>query len=167
MIKVGIIGGAGYTAGELIRLLLNHPEAEIAFVQSASSAGKALWEVHEGLYGETGLRFCEEMPDQVGHDDSVIAGLTGNLIDILFLCGGHGASREFWVTHPRPAGLKVIDLAQDYRDESDGYVYGLPELKRDAIRGAESVANPAVLPPPSSWPCCLWRQPACLRMKSA
>ena len=150
MIKVGIIGGAGYTAGELIRLLLNHPEAEIVFVQSASSAGKALWEVHEGLYGETDLRFCEEMPDQVGHDapvvaghdDSVIAGQTGNPIDILFLCGGHGASREFWASHTRPSGLKVIDLAQDYRDESDGYVYGLPELKRDAIRGAESVANP-------------------------
>ena len=128
MIKVGIIGGAGYTAGELIRLLLNHPQAEIVFVQSASSAGKPLWEVHEGLYGDTALRFCDDMPLEK--------------VDILFLCGAHGASREFWASHTRPAGLKVIDLAQDFRDESDGYVYGLPELKREAIRGAESVANP-------------------------
>ena len=63
-------------------------------------------------------------------------------IDVLFLCGAHGASAAFWAEHPRPAGLKVIDLAQDYRDESCGYVYGLPELKRDAIRSAVSVANP-------------------------
>ena len=128
MIKVGIIGGAGYTAGELIRLLINHPQAEIAFVQSASSAGKALWEVHEGLYGDTELRFCDSFDLAA--------------VDVLFLCGGHGASREFWASHQRPAGLKVIDLAQDYRDESDGYVYGLPECNRDTIRGAASVANP-------------------------
>lgn len=128
MIKVGIIGGAGYTAGELIRLLLNHPEAEIAFVHSASSAGKCLWEVHEGLYGETDLKFCDNFDL--------------SKVDVLFLCGAHGASSAFWEENPRPAGLKVIDLAQDYRDESNGYVYGLPELKRDAIRGAESVANP-------------------------
>ena len=128
MIKVGIIGGAGYTAGELIRLLINHPQSEIAFVQSASSAGKALWEVHEGLYGDTELRFCDSFDLAA--------------VDVLFLCGGHGASREFWASHQRPAGLKVIDLAQDYRDESDGYVYGLPECKRDSIRGAASVANP-------------------------
>ncbi len=128
MIKVGIIGGAGYTAGELIRLLLNHPEAEIAFVHSSSNAGKALWEVHEGLYGDTGLRFCDSFDLSSAN--------------VLFLCGVHGASREFWASHPRPAGLKVIDLAQDFRDESDGYVYGLPELKREAIRGAVSVANP-------------------------
>lgn len=140
-VRVGIIGGAGYTAGELIRLLLNHPAAELVFVQSSSNAGKALWEVHEGLYGETDMKFTE-MPDLVGHDGSVIAGSTGNPLDILFLCGGHGASRDFWAAHSRPAGLKVIDLAQDFRDESCGYVYGLPELKREAIKGADSVANP-------------------------
>jgi N-acetyl-gamma-glutamyl-phosphate reductase len=128
MVKVGIIGGAGYTAGELIRILLNHPSTELCFVQSASSAGKYLWEVHEGLFGETDLRFCESFD---------LAS-----VDILFLCGGHGMSQGFWEANPRPASLKVIDLAQDFRDESNGYVYGLPELKRDAIRSAESIANP-------------------------
>ena len=113
-VKVGIIGGAGYTAGELIRILLNHPFAELAFVQSSSSAGRPLWEVHEGLFGETGMCFCGEFDL--------------NAVDVLFLCGAHGASREFWEANPRPAALKVIDLAQDYRDESDGYVYGLPNL---------------------------------------
>ena len=131
MIKVGIIGGAGYTAGELIRILLNHPQVEIAFVQSSSNAGNPLWAVHSGLYGDTDLRFCEEMPDQVGHD-----------VDVVFMCGGHGKSSAFWAEHKRPAGLKVIDLAQDYRDEHDGYVYGLPELQREKIAGAELVANP-------------------------
>ena len=140
MLKVGIIGGAGYTAGELIRLLLNHPEAELSFVQSESSAGKYLWEVHEGLFGETELRFCDRWPVVMG--DSSPQDVESAGIDVLFLCGSHGASREFWASHPRPAGLKVIDLAQDYRDESDGYIYGLPELKRDAIRSAVSVANP-------------------------
>ena len=128
MVKVGIIGGAGYTAGEFIRLLLNHPSAEIAFVHSDSSADKYLWEVHEGLYGETDLRFCDSFDL--------------NSVDVLFLCGAHGASRAFWEKHRRPASLMVIDLAQDYRDESDGYVYGLPELQRGKIKGAVSVANP-------------------------
>ena len=127
-VKVGIIGGAGYTAGELIRLLLNHPAAELCWVQSSSNAGKALWEVHEGLYGETDMKFCEVFD---------LAEL-----QVLFLCGGHGMSEEFWASHERPAGLKVTDLAQDYRDETCGYVYGLPELKREAIRNADSVANP-------------------------
>ncbi|MBR3075689.1 MAG: N-acetyl-gamma-glutamyl-phosphate reductase [Bacteroidales bacterium] len=128
MIKIGIIGGAGYTAGELIRILLNHPEAELSFVHSSSSAGKLLSEVHEGIYGDTRLRFCESFD---------LAG-----IDVLFLCSGHGASRAFWASTPRPEGLKVIDLAQDFRDGSDGYVYGLPELQRERIKGAGSVANP-------------------------
>lgn len=128
MIRTGIIGGAGYTAGELIRVLLNHPEAEISFVHSGSSAGKALWEVHEGLYGETDLSFGDSFDL--------------SSVDVLFLCGSHGASRSFWEAHTRPSGLKVIDLAQDFRDESGGYVYGLPELKREAIKSASSVANP-------------------------
>ena len=128
MIRVGIIGGAGYTAGELIRLLVNHPEAGFAFIHSESNAGRYVHEVHEGLYGDTDLKFC----DSFSLEDA----------DVLFLCSGHGKSREFWSRHDRPAGLKVIDLAQDFRDENDGYVYGLPEMQRPKIQGAASIANP-------------------------
>ena len=128
MIRVGIIGGAGYTAGELLRILLNHPQAEIAFVQSSSNAGNPLWAVHAGLFGDTDIHFCADAPLDTA--------------DVVFLCSGHGKSSAFWAENPRPAGLKVIDLAQDYRDEHDGYVYGLPELQRDRIAGAELVANP-------------------------
>ena len=127
-IRVGIVGGAGYTAGELIRLLLNHPGAELTFVNSQSNAGNPLPSVHEGLIGETDMVFTDKTP----LDD----------IDCLFLCSGHGRSSEFWQTHGRPSSLKVIDLAQDFRDESCGYVYGLTDLKRAAIAGADSVANP-------------------------
>ena len=128
MIKVGIIGGAGYTAGELIRILVNHPDVEISFVHSSSSAGKALWEVHGGLFGDTDIRFTDSFDL--------------NAVDVLFLCGAHGKSREFWEQNAMPAGLRVIDLAQDYRDESEGYVYGLPEWQRDKIRTARRIANP-------------------------
>lgn len=127
-LSVGIIGGAGYTGGELVRLLLNHPYARIAFVHSQSNAGKRLYDVHEGIYGDTEMQFCSEFD------------LGG--IDVLFLCSAHGKSGEFWSSHQRPERLKVIDLAQDYRDESDGYVYGLPELQRERIAGAQKVANP-------------------------
>lgn len=128
MVRAGIIGGAGYTAGELVRLLVHHPEAEIAWIHSESQAGKAVAEHHPGLIGDTDLVFTD------------VIGLEG--IDVLFLCSAHGKSRAFWEEHPCPAGLKVIDLAQDFRDESDGYVYGLPELNRSRIRGASKVANP-------------------------
>lgn len=128
MKKVGIIGGAGYTAGELLRLLINHPEVEIAFVHSTSNAGKKITEVHGGLLGETDLVFSDSHPLEE--------------IDLLFLCSAHGESRKFWDSNPRPDNLKVIDLAQDYRDESDGYVYGLPEINSDRIKDANSVANP-------------------------
>ena len=128
MIKVGIIGGAGYTAGELLRILVNHPEVEIAFVHSTSNAGNFLWEVHGGLLGDTDLRFCDSF--DLGD------------VDVLFLCSAHGKSREFWAANACPASLKVVDLAQDYRDESEGYVYGLPEWQRDRIRTAAKVANP-------------------------
>ena len=128
MIKVGIIGGAGYTAGELLRILVNHPEVEIVFVHSTSNAGNYLYDVHGGLFGDTQLRFS----------DSYDLGA----VDVLFLCSAHGKSREFWEQNVLPAGLKVVDLAQDYRDESDGYVYGLPEWQRDKIRGARKIANP-------------------------
>ena len=128
MIKVGIIGGAGYTAGELLRILVNHPEVEIVFVHSTSNAGNCLWEVHGGLFGDTDLRFSDS------YDLSAV--------DVLFLCSAHGKSREFWAANACPASLKVVDLAQDYRDESEGYVYGLPEWQRDRIRTAAKVANP-------------------------
>ena len=128
MIRVGIIGGAGYTAGELLRILVNHPEVQIVFVHSSSNAGNYLYEVHGGLFGDTQLRFSDSYD------------LTA--VDVLFLCSAHGKSREFWAANPCPPGLKVIDLAQDYRDESDGYVYGLPEWQRERIRAASKVANP-------------------------
>ena len=126
--RIGIIGGAGYTAGELLRLLLNHPEAEIAFVHSTSNAGKPVTDIHEGLIGDTDLRFSEDYDL--------------NSIDVLFLCQGHGFSRKFWEENEMPEGLKIVDLAQDYRDESDGYVYGLPEANLDRIKGSRKVANP-------------------------
>ena len=128
MVRAGIIGGAGYTAGELVRLLVHHPEVAIAWIHSESQVGKAVAEHHPGLIGDTDLVFTD------------VIGLEG--IDVLFLCSAHGKSRAFWEEHPCPAGLKVIDLAQDFRDESDGYVYGLPELNRSRIRGASKVANP-------------------------
>jgi N-acetyl-gamma-glutamyl-phosphate reductase, common form len=128
MIKVGIIGGAGYTAGELLRILVNHPEAEITFVHSESNAGNYLYQVHDGLLGDTDLKFSDTYDLEA--------------IDVLFLCSAHGKSGEFWSANKRPAGLKVIDLAQDFRDESCGYTYGLPEWQRDKIKGSDSIANP-------------------------
>lgn len=126
--RAGIIGGAGYTAGELIRLLVNHPDVEIGFVQSSSNAGNPVTQVHEGLVGDTDLIFT----DNIDLDS----------VDVLFLCSGHGFSRKFWQEHELPPHLKVIDLAQDFRDESDGYVYGLPEVNRDRIASARLLANP-------------------------
>ncbi len=126
MIKAGIIGGAGYTGGELIRLLLNHPEVEIAYVQSRSQVGKAIYSSHPDLLGETELKFSGEV-----HFD----------IDVLFLCMGHGASSEFFGQNEVPAGVKIVDLSQDFRLDDDK-VYGLPELNREAIRQAGFVANP-------------------------
>ena len=128
MKKIGIIGGAGYTAGELLRLLINHPEVSIEFVHSSSNAGEPIANVHEGLLGETDLVFSDKHPLED--------------IDILFLCSAHGQSKKFWEENKRPEGLKVIDLAQDFRDESEGYVYGLPELQKDRIAYADSIANP-------------------------
>lgn len=129
MIRIGIYGGAGYTAGELIRLLVNHPEADLRWVCSQSQAGKRLTDIHEGLVGDTDLCFASEVENL---DD----------IDLLFLCQGHGQSTQFWEEHERPASLRVIDLAQDFRDEQNGYVYGLPEWQSCRIRQAQLVANP-------------------------
>ncbi len=129
-IRVGIVGAAGYTAGELIRLLLNHPETEIVFANSESNAGNLLADVHAGLYGETDLRFTAELPL-----DSV---------DVLFLCFGHGKSTQFLEEHYVPADVRIVDLAQDFRlaAEENDFVYGLPELNGLQIRGAQHVANP-------------------------
>lgn len=128
MKNIGIIGGAGYTAGELLRLLINHPEVSIRFIHSSSHAGAPVTDVHQGLLGETDLCFSDEAPlDEIG---------------LLFLCSAHGASRQFWAEHERPASLKVVDLAQDFRDESNGYVYGLPEVNRKRAAEASLVANP-------------------------
>ena len=128
MIRAGIIGGAGYTAGELIRLLVNHPEVEIAWVHSVSNAGNRLTDVHGGLYGDTELCFTDTTDM--------------NYIDVLFLCSAHGDSCKFLEANPVPESVKIIDLAQDFRDESNGFVYGLPEVNRERIKGASKVANP-------------------------
>ena len=130
MIKAGIIGGAGYTAGELIRILVNHPTVEIAFVNSTSNAGKDVTAVHGGLFGETELVFTNELP------------LDG--VDVLFLCSAHGDSRRFLEANTVPAGLKIIDLSTDYRHArpDHDFVYGLPEINKEAIQKAFHVANP-------------------------
>ncbi len=129
MIRVGILGAAGYTGGELIRLLLNHPKAEIVFANSESNAGNLVSDVHEGLVGETDLRFTAEMPFEE--------------VDVVFFCFGHGKSEQFLKEHTIPANVKIIDLAQDFRIKgSHDYVYGLPETHRNQIRKAQHLANP-------------------------
>ncbi len=130
MIKVGILGGAGYTAGELIRLLINHSQTEIKFVNSESNAGNLITDVHEGLYGETDMKFTSEMP----FED----------IDVVFFCFGHGKSEAFLKEHKIPANVKIIDLAQDFRLAAPGndYVYGLPEINKEKIAKAQHIANP-------------------------
>ena len=130
MIRVGIIGGAGYTAGELIRLLLWHPEVEICFVNSSSNAGNKITDVHGGLLGETNLRFTDELPLDT--------------IDLLFFCTAHGDTRKFMESHQLPDELKVIDLSMDYRLKSNenDFIYGLPELNRRNTCKSRYVANP-------------------------
>ena len=130
MIKIGILGAAGYTGGELIRLLLNHPEAEIVFANSESNAGNLVADVHEGLLGDTELRFTSEMPF--------------DKVNVVFFCFGHGKSEQFLREHTIPAHVKIIDLAQDFRlaAPDNDYVYGLPEINRERIAAAQHVANP-------------------------
>ena len=130
MIKIGILGAAGYTGGELIRLLVNHPEAEIIFANSESNAGNLVADVHEGLLGDTDLRFTDAMPfDEV---------------DVVFFCFGHGKSEQFLQEHTIPEHVKIIDLAQDFRiaAPTHDYVYGLPEIHREQIRECQHLANP-------------------------
>ncbi len=132
-IKTGIIGGAGYTGGELLRLLVNHPNADISFVHSKSNAGNYIYEVHTDLFGDTDLKFTDDIsPD----------------VDVLFLCIGHGEARQFLSACSFPSNVKIIDLSQDFRlnakSEIDNrkFIYGLPELNRDAIKQAGNIANP-------------------------
>ena len=130
MIKVGILGAAGYTGGELIRLLVHHPEAEIVFANSESNAGNLVADVHEGLLGDTDLRFTDAMPfDEV---------------DVVFFCFGHGKSEAFLKEHAIPAHVKIIDLAQDFRiaAPTHDYVYGLPEIHKEQISQCQHLANP-------------------------
>jgi N-acetyl-gamma-glutamyl-phosphate reductase len=140
VIKAGIIGSAGYTGGELIRLLLNHPYSELTFINSRSNAGKFIYEIHNDLIGETDLQFT---------DDSSL--LENGGVDVLFLCLGHGESKKFIAEHKIGRKIKVIDLANDFRLSHKGrrptingepVIYGLPELNREQIRKAQHVANP-------------------------
>lgn len=130
-IKVGIVGGAGYTGGETIRLLLNHPHVDISFVHSRSNAGNPLYSAHPDLQGETSLKFTDSL---------------NHAADVIFLCLGHGESKKFLQENALDASAKVIDLSQDFRlgDSVPGrdFVYGLPELNKDAIKKAKNIANP-------------------------
>ena len=129
MVRVGILGAAGYTGGELIRLLINHPEAEIVFANSESNAGNKVYDVHEGLIGDTELEFTSEMPF--------------DKVDVVFFCFGHGKSEAFLKEHTIPANVKIIDLAQDFRIKGNhDYVYGLPETHREEIAKCQHLANP-------------------------
>lgn len=133
MIKVGIVGSAGYTGGELLRVLIYHPQVEIVFANSASNAGNKIYEVHNDLFGDTELTFSSDF-----HSN----------IDVLFLCVGHGDARKFLDTNIVDPSVKIIDLSQDYRLKSNTayngqqFVYGLPELNRDKIKEAQYIANP-------------------------
>jgi N-acetyl-gamma-glutamyl-phosphate reductase len=133
-IKIGIIGGAGYTGGELIRLLIHHPKAEIVFVHSVSNAGNPVSAVHQDLIGETDLQFTNSL----SFDET----------DVLFLCLGHGDSKKFLSENKIPPNVKIIDLANDFRLKKDAqfgersFIYGLPELNKTEIQSAQNIANP-------------------------
>ncbi len=132
-VNIGIVGGAGYTGGELLRVLLRHPNAHIAFVHSTSSAGELVSKVHSDLVGDTDLKFASELDQN---------------IDVLFLCVGHGDAKKFLASNEIKASIKIIDLSQDFRLASTAtigdrnFVYGLPELQREAIKLATNIANP-------------------------
>ena len=133
IVKAGIIGGAGYTGGELIRLLIHHPGTAVSFIHSRSNAGKPVHTIHQDLLGETDLHFTDEL---------------NNNIDVLFLCLGHGESKKFLTENKIADSIKIIDLANDFRLVqsstlgSRSFVYGLPELNREKIKSAGNIANP-------------------------
>jgi N-acetyl-gamma-glutamyl-phosphate reductase len=132
-VKIGIIGGAGYTGGELLRVLLRHPNATITFVHSTSNAGEFLSKVHTDLVGDTDLKFVNELDQN---------------IEVLFLCVGHGDAKKFLTNHEIKSSIKIIDLSQDFRlteGASIGgrqFVYGLPEFNKSSIVAAQNIANP-------------------------
>lgn len=129
-IKAGIVGGAGYTGGEMLRILINHPSVEIAFVLSSSNEGNLVSDVHTDLLGDTHLRFSGELLQD---------------IDVLFLCVGHGDAKKYLDAHPIDASIRIIDLSQDFRLKAHAgtqWIYGLPELNREAIENAQYIANP-------------------------
>ena len=132
-INIGIVGGAGYTGGELLRVLLRHPNAHISFVHSTSSAGELVSKVHADLLGDTQLKFTNTLDQN---------------IDVLFLCVGHGDANKFLTANEIKASIKIIDLSQDFRLAGSAaigdrnFVYGLPELQREAIKSATNIANP-------------------------
>lgn len=128
-IKIGIVGGAGYTGGELLRILVNHPNAEIVFVHSNSNAGNPIYKVHTDLIGSTDIVFTGELRSD---------------IDVLFLCVGHGDALKFLQANPVESHIRIIDLSQDFRIEKEGndFIYGLPEMQRDKIKNAKNIANP-------------------------
>jgi N-acetyl-gamma-glutamyl-phosphate reductase len=130
MINVGIVGAAGYTAGELIRILINHPEVEIAVAQSESQAGKSVSSTHTDLIGELDLKFSSD--------------IDLDALDVIFICKGHGETSKFMAANVIPKHLKIVDLSHDFRLKRDGndFVYGLPELNKSDIKSAQKVANP-------------------------
>lgn len=129
MIKAGIIGAAGYTGGELTRILLHHPKVEIDYCYSRSQAGKKISDIHTDLLGDTDLVFTDEFHQE---------------IDVLFLCLPHGETKPFLENHPLSPTTKIIDLSNDFRLKRDAgdYIYGLPELNKNSIKQAAKVANP-------------------------
>jgi N-acetyl-gamma-glutamyl-phosphate reductase len=132
-INIGIIGAAGYTGGELLRILINHPAVSVSFAHSKSQAGKPVYATHTDLLGDTGLLFS-------GADTQEL--LKQPDLNAIFLCSGHGESKKFLDAHSVPASVRIIDLSTDFRDESEGFVYGLPELQKDKIKEATKIANP-------------------------
>jgi N-acetyl-gamma-glutamyl-phosphate reductase len=128
-IKIGIVGGAGYTGGELIRLILLHPAAEISFVHSRSNSGKLISDVHTDLFGDTEIIFTDKI-----HSD----------VDVIFLCLGHGESSKWLKENSVGEKIRIIDLSQDFRLHSTehDFVYGLPEFQREKISSAKHIANP-------------------------
>ena len=132
-IKVGIIGGAGYTGGETLRLLLLHPQVDVVFVQSKSQAGKPVSSIHKDCFGLTELNFTDKI---------------NNEVDVLFICAGHGEAKKFLEKNTIPSKVKIIDLSQDFRHNENStfqkrkFVYGLPELNKKEIQKADNIANP-------------------------
>jgi N-acetyl-gamma-glutamyl-phosphate reductase len=128
-IKAGVVGGAGYTGGELLRILVNHPEVDIHFVHSNSNAGNPLYKVHSDLLGSTDVLFTDQLKDDA---------------DVIFLCLGHGDAAKFLQANPQLLKTKIIDLSHDFRlnAANNDFVYGLPELQKDKIAKAQHIANP-------------------------